>query len=116
VNRHALAAFRAQVMRLWTHALRRRSQHSRWTRTRRSRLARLWLPVPHIDHPFPWQRLHVTTEDRSPVRETRTLGSVRGVSGNRHPYRDSRNTLPLRSREEEEAFALEIYIDCDGTL
>lgn len=61
LNRQALAAFRAQVMRLWTHALRRRSQKSRLTRTRRSRLERKWLPVPHIYHPFPWQRLHVTT-------------------------------------------------------
>jgi len=88
LNRQALAAFRAQVMRLWTHALRRRSQKRRLTRTRRSRLERTWLPVPHIYHPFPWQRLHVTTEDRSPGRETRTLGAARGVSGNRHPYRD----------------------------
>jgi RNA-directed DNA polymerase len=61
LNRQALAAFRAQVMRLWTHALRRRSQKSRLTRTRRSRLERQWLPVPHIYHPFPWQRLHVIT-------------------------------------------------------
>ena len=61
LNRQALAAFRAQVLRLWTHALRRRSQKSRLTRTRRSRLERKWLPVPHIYHPFPWQRLHVTT-------------------------------------------------------
>jgi hypothetical protein len=61
LNRQALAAFRAHVMRLWTHALRRRSQKRRVTRTRRSRLERKWLPVPHIYHPFPWQRLHVTT-------------------------------------------------------
>lgn len=61
LNRQALAAFRAQVMRLWAQALRRRSQNSRMTRTRRSRLARTWLPRPHISHPFPWQRLRVTT-------------------------------------------------------
>jgi len=61
LNRQALAAFRAQVMRLWTQALRRRSQQSRGTRTRRSRLERKWLPAPHIYHPFPWQRLHVIT-------------------------------------------------------
>ena len=29
------------------------------------------------------------TQGRSPVRELRSLGSVRGVSGNRYPYRDS---------------------------
>src|SRR3954453_22065813 len=28
------------------------------------------------------------TQGRSPVRELRTPGSVRGVSGNRHSYRD----------------------------
>jgi group II intron reverse transcriptase/maturase len=61
LNRQALAAFRAQVMRLWTQALRRRSQQSRGTRTRRSRLERKWLPAPHIYHPVPWQRLHVIT-------------------------------------------------------
>jgi len=88
LNRPALAAFRAQVMRRWTPALRRRSQKSRLPRTRRFRLERQWLPVPHLAHPVPWPRLHVTTEDRSPVRETRTLGSVRGVPSHRHPYRD----------------------------
>jgi len=61
LNWPALAAFRAQVMRLWAHALRKRSQKSRLTRTRRFRLERQWLPVPHIYHPYPWQRLHVTT-------------------------------------------------------
>ena len=61
LNGPALAAFRAQVMRLGTHALRRRSQKSRLTRTRRFRRERQWLPVPPISHPFPWQRLHVTT-------------------------------------------------------
>jgi len=57
----ALAECRTQVMRLWTHALRRRSQKSRLTPTRRYRLERTWLPAPHISHPFPWQRLRVTT-------------------------------------------------------
>jgi hypothetical protein len=32
--------------------------------------------------------LCVITRGRSPVRESRTPGSVRGVLGNRHPYRD----------------------------
>jgi hypothetical protein len=57
----ALAEFRAQVVRLGTHALRRRSQKSRVTQARRYRLERTWLPAPQIYHPFPWQRLHVTT-------------------------------------------------------
>lgn len=89
-NGPALAVFRAPGMRLWTHARRRRSQKSRLRRTRRVRLARTGRPVPHIDHPLPWPRRHVTPEDRRPVRETRTLGSVRGASGNRRPYRDPR--------------------------
>jgi hypothetical protein len=41
--------------------------------------------------------LRVTTRGRSPVRECRTPGSVRGVPGNRHPYRDrqsQRSMLP----------------------
>jgi hypothetical protein len=32
--------------------------------------------------------LRVMTRGKRPVREGRTPGSVRGVSGNRHPYRD----------------------------
>jgi hypothetical protein len=48
LNRPALAAFRAHVMRRWTQALRRRRQNSRVTRPRRSRLERPWLPVPHL--------------------------------------------------------------------
>ena len=36
------------------------------------------------------------TRGRSPVRERRTPGSVRGVPGNRHPYRDLQN-CPLNS-------------------
>lgn len=61
LNWPALAEFRAQVMRLWTHALRRRSQKSRMTQARRHRLERTWRPAPHIYHPYPWQRLRVTT-------------------------------------------------------
>jgi hypothetical protein len=33
------------------------------------------------------------TRGRSPVRECRTPGSVRGVPGNRHPYRDCLQSL-----------------------
>ena len=40
------------------------------------------------------------TRDRSPVRESRTPGSVRGAASNRRPYRDrsarnDRETLPF---------------------
>jgi hypothetical protein len=61
LNWPALAEFRTQVLRLWTHALRRRGQKSRMTPTRRYRWERTWFPAPHIYHPYPWQRLHVTT-------------------------------------------------------
>jgi hypothetical protein len=82
-------------MRRWTQAWRRRSQKRRLTRTRRFRLERTWLPVPHLSHPWPWQRRHVTPEDRSPVRDTRTLGAVRGVPSHRHPYRDHQKDYKL---------------------
>jgi hypothetical protein len=48
------------------------------------------LPDPHILHPYPAQRLRGMTRGRSPVRSCRTLGSVRGVPGHQHPYRDPR--------------------------
>jgi len=35
------------------------------------------------------RRLSVATQGKSPVREIRSLGSVRGASGNRGPYRDT---------------------------
>ena len=38
----------------------------------------------------PFECLRVMTRGRSPVRESRTPGSVRGVPSNRHPYRDRR--------------------------
>src|SRR5215471_17239097 len=34
------------------------------------------------------------TQGGSPVRKSRTPGSVRGVFGNGHPYRDSRAGIP----------------------
>jgi hypothetical protein len=34
------------------------------------------------------ERCHVTTCERSPVRESRTPGSVRGALSNERPYRD----------------------------
>ena len=52
------------------------------------RLATQWLPESYIMHPYPAQRLRVTTRGKSPVQSCRTPGSVRGVPGNRHPYRD----------------------------
>jgi hypothetical protein len=55
---------------------------------RRYALAEQGLPQPPIVPPYPAQRLRVTPRGKSPVRECRTPGSVRGEPGNRHPYRD----------------------------
>jgi len=60
-NRGSLNAFRWQVIRTWYHTLRRRSQRDRTTWARMYRLADHWLPLPRITHPFPEQRLRVTT-------------------------------------------------------
>lgn len=57
-----LRQFRTQIDRLWYGAIRRRSQRGRrWTWKRLSRLIRYWLPQPRILHPYPDQRLIVTT-------------------------------------------------------
>jgi hypothetical protein len=90
VPRHGslLTVFRDTIMRYGCQTLRRRSQRHRMTWPRMYALAERWLPTPHILPPYPAQRLCVTTRGRSPVRECRTPGSVRGGPGNRHPYRD----------------------------
>lgn len=61
MNARALGGFRQQVMWLWKRALGRRSQRGRITWERMRRLARKWLPYPHICHPWPSQRLVVRT-------------------------------------------------------
>jgi RNA-directed DNA polymerase len=67
-NGARLQAFRLQVGRLWQRALCRRSQrHYLPWRRMRGLLAR-WLPVPHICHPYPNQRLIVTTQGKSRMR------------------------------------------------
>ncbi len=67
-NGARLSAFRFQVGRLWHRTLCRRSQshHLRWRRMHR--LIEHWLPVPRICHPYPNQRLIVTTQGKSRVR------------------------------------------------
>src|SRR5207253_10992508 len=52
-NIDALSAFRDEVRRLWREALRRRSQRSRLTWERMSRIADRWLPPARIVHPHP---------------------------------------------------------------
>ena len=56
-----LSSFRFQVAWLWYRTLRRRSQKSSITWTRMYRLLEHWLPKPRILHPYPSERLRVTT-------------------------------------------------------
>ncbi|RYG20112.1 group II intron reverse transcriptase/maturase [bacterium] len=59
-NRDRLSAFRYHVKRLWWRSLNRRSQRSRTTWERMARLDR-WLPPPRVCHPWPSERIDVTT-------------------------------------------------------
>jgi hypothetical protein len=67
-NGGLLTVFRETVRRYWGRTLRRRSQRDRLTWQRMTALAEHWLPTPRICHPYPAQRLRVTTRGRSPVR------------------------------------------------
>jgi RNA-directed DNA polymerase len=67
-NTYALNQFRLQVARLWYRSLRRRSDKTRMTWLRMCRLVNRWLPTVRVMHPYPEQRLCVTTRGRSPVR------------------------------------------------
>ncbi len=60
-NIPALKAFYIEVVWHWWRALRRRSQKHRLPWKRFTRLARLRLPQPRVTHPYPEQRLCVTT-------------------------------------------------------
>lgn len=67
-NGARVQAFRFQVARLWHRTLCRRSQvkHLSWKRMRK--IVAHWLPSPRICHPYPNQRLIVTTQGKSRVR------------------------------------------------
>jgi RNA-directed DNA polymerase len=67
-NLGMLQVFRERILRYWCHTLRRRSQRHRMTWQRIYALATQWLPLPHLFHPYPAQRLRVTTRGKSPVR------------------------------------------------
>jgi hypothetical protein len=67
-NMHRLNGFRTEVLRAWQHALRRRSQRSRMTWERLSRLGLKWIPQPRVLHPYPWDRFDDRTRGRSRVR------------------------------------------------
>ncbi len=68
-NIRRMAAFREHVVKMWRKTLRRRSDKKRRvTWSYMERLAKQWLPLPRIKHPYPDQRLRVNTRGRSPVR------------------------------------------------
>jgi len=67
-NIERLKSFRTQVIRSWHRALGRRSQRTRTTWQRMSRLASRWLPPPRVLHPYPWDRFDDRTQGRSRVR------------------------------------------------
>jgi group II intron reverse transcriptase/maturase len=67
-NNRRMSAFRARILRMWLHALRRRSQKSRETWQRMNRLATRWIPPVSVQHPWPGQRFDARTQGRSPVR------------------------------------------------
>ena len=67
-NGARLATFRFQVARLWHRTLCRRSQAKHLTWKRMYKLIAHWLPPVRIHHPYPNQRLIVTTQGRSRMR------------------------------------------------
>jgi hypothetical protein len=52
-----------------------------------------------------WGYVNTRTRDKSPVRETHTLGSVREVLGNWHPDRDQRRVMRMNRQEAIDAGA-----------
>lgn len=67
-NSSPMSKFRYEVVRHWRRVLSQRSQKGYVTWARMTRVARRWLSTPRICHPYPDQRLCVTTQGRSPVR------------------------------------------------
>jgi hypothetical protein len=83
----ALHEFRQEITQRRRRSLLRRSQRRRLNWARLIRLVDQWLPVwtgiqnrpaARRVHPWPEARFAVRTRDKSPVRQLRTLGSVRG--------------------------------------
>ncbi len=67
-NMRAMSVFYRETLWHCWRALRRRSQKSKLTWEQFCRRAQRYLPQPRITHPYPEQRLCVTTRGRSPVR------------------------------------------------
>ena len=61
-NRRSTDSFRTQIIRAWLHAMRRRSHKARnFTWARFKRLVKTWIPTAKTTHPYPFERLRVTT-------------------------------------------------------
>jgi group II intron reverse transcriptase/maturase len=67
-NVRRLDSFRAQVVRIWHRALRRRSQHDGTNWSRMGPLADRWVPHARVVHPLPEERFDARTRGKSPVR------------------------------------------------
>jgi group II intron reverse transcriptase/maturase len=67
-NGQRMQAFRFQVVRIWHRTLKRRSQSKQLSWKRMGRVAAHWVPPPRICHPYPNQRLIVTTRGKSRMR------------------------------------------------
>jgi len=87
-NWRAIRRFRDEASRHWRRALSRRSQKGpvRWDRMRR--LIKRFIPPAKVVHPSSSTMFAVMTQGKSPVRQFRTPGSVRGAASNDRPYRD----------------------------
>jgi RNA-directed DNA polymerase len=82
-NIASVRALRHQVKVRWFLNLQRRSQRRlKWRRM--NVIAERYLPIPHIQHPWPEARFlvtHANTQGGSRMRESRLYGSVRGAAG-----------------------------------
>ena len=83
-----MEGFRHSVGWLWWRSLKRRGQshHLPWRRMEKH--VQRWLPPARICHPWPGQRLRVTTRGKSRMRWRRKSGSVEGVISDGHSYSD----------------------------
>jgi RNA-directed DNA polymerase len=67
-NAPSVMAFHHALARVWRTALMRRSQATFVSWERMARLRARWLPIPHICHPYPSQRLAFATHGKSRMR------------------------------------------------
>ena len=67
-NAPRLHAFRHALVGRWRAVLQRRSQTASVSWARMVRLSTRWLPIPHICHPYPNQRLAFATQGKSRMR------------------------------------------------